>query len=37
MVSHRREMHDDPVVWALRDRICRLGLVVGALIIFAAL
>ena len=37
MVSHRREMYDDPVVWALRDRICRLGLVVGALIILAAL
>jgi 4-hydroxybenzoate polyprenyltransferase len=37
MVSHRREMHDDPVVWALRDRICRLGLVVGALIALAAL
>ena len=31
MVSHRREMHDDPVVWALRDRICRLGLIVGAM------
>ena len=37
MVSHRREMHDDPVVWALRDRICRLGLIVGALIALAAL
>jgi 4-hydroxybenzoate polyprenyltransferase len=36
MVSHRREMHDDPVVWALRDRICRLGLIVGAIIVLAA-
>jgi 4-hydroxybenzoate polyprenyltransferase len=37
MVSHRREMHDDPVVWALRDRICRLGLIVASLIALAAL
>ena len=37
MVSNRREMHDDPVVWALRDRICRIGLVLCALIGFAAL
>jgi 4-hydroxybenzoate polyprenyltransferase len=36
MVSHRREMHDDPVVWALRDRICRLGLIVGAIVVLAA-
>jgi 4-hydroxybenzoate polyprenyltransferase/phosphoserine phosphatase len=37
MVSNRREMHDDPVVWALRDRICRLGLFVSALIALAAI
>jgi 4-hydroxybenzoate polyprenyltransferase len=37
MVSNRREMHDDPVVWALRDRICRIGLFVSALIALAAL
>ena len=37
MVSHRREMHDDPVVWALRDRICRLGLIVSAFIALVAL
>jgi 4-hydroxybenzoate polyprenyltransferase/phosphoserine phosphatase len=37
MVSNRREMHDDPVVWALRDRICRLGLIVGAIIVLLAL
>jgi 4-hydroxybenzoate polyprenyltransferase len=37
MVSNRREMHDDPVVWALRDRICRIGLFVTALIALAAL
>ncbi|MBW0008181.1 MAG: UbiA family prenyltransferase [Sphingomonas sp.] len=37
MVSNRREMHDDPVVWALRDRICRIGLFVSGLIALAAL
>lgn len=30
LVAHRREMDDDPLVWALRDRVCRIG---GALFV----
>jgi 4-hydroxybenzoate polyprenyltransferase len=37
MMSHRREMHDDPVVWALRDRICRIGMVTAAAIVFLSI
>jgi len=37
MMSHRREMHDDPVVWAMRDRICRLGMITAAVIVLAAI
>jgi 4-hydroxybenzoate polyprenyltransferase len=25
LVAHRREMDDDPLVWAMRDRVCRIG------------
>lgn len=37
MLSHRREMPDDPVVWAMRDRICRLGIVVAGAIVLLAI
>jgi len=37
MLSHRREMHDDPVVWALRDRICRMGMIVAGIIVACAI
>jgi 4-hydroxybenzoate polyprenyltransferase/phosphoserine phosphatase len=37
MMSHRREMHDDPVVWALRDRICRLGMITAGIIVLCAI
>jgi 4-hydroxybenzoate polyprenyltransferase len=36
MVSHRREMHDDPVVWALKDRNCRLAMVVAGAVVLLA-
>jgi len=25
LAAHRREMDDDPLLWALRDRACRIG------------
>lgn len=25
LVAHRREMDDEPLVWAMRDRVCRIG------------
>ena len=36
LMAHRRLMHEDPVVWALKDRICRIGIVVAGAIISAA-
>lgn len=38
MMAHRRLMHDDPIVWAMRDRVCRQGIVaVGVIFVVAAL
>lgn len=37
LMSHRRMMHDDPVIWAIKDRISRIGIVcVGAIVLLAA-
>lgn len=36
LVAHRRQMHDDPVVWAMRDRTCRIGIAVAAAIVIGA-
>jgi 4-hydroxybenzoate polyprenyltransferase/phosphoserine phosphatase len=36
LVAHRREMDDDPLVWALRDRVCRIGGALFAGIVAAA-
>ncbi|WP_342630056.1 UbiA family prenyltransferase [Nguyenibacter vanlangensis] len=36
MVAHRRHMHDDPVIWALRDRTSRIAMVFAGLIVLAA-
>ena len=36
MIAHRREMHDDPVVWALTDRVCRVAGVLAVGVMAAA-
>ncbi|WP_407530132.1 UbiA family prenyltransferase [Methylobacterium oryzisoli] len=36
MMAHRRHMHDDPVVFAIRDRVSRLAAVLVAAILLAA-
>ena len=37
LLAHRRLMHDDPVVWALKDRVCRISIVLaGAILAIAA-
>jgi 4-hydroxybenzoate polyprenyltransferase/phosphoserine phosphatase len=36
ILAHRREMHDDPIVFALRDRISYIALAVAGVILLAA-
>ncbi|WP_413989774.1 UbiA family prenyltransferase [Labrys okinawensis] len=36
MVAHRRDMHDDPVIWALRDRTSRIAMACSFLIVVLA-
>ncbi len=33
--AHRRQMHDDPIVWAMQDRVSQMGLVAAAAIVVA--
>ena len=36
LMAHRRQMHDDPIVFALQDRICRLAIIaIGVLVVVA--
>ncbi len=35
LVAHRREMNDDPVIWMLKDRISRVGLIMGGIVFLA--
>lgn len=37
MLAHRRDMHDDPIVFALKDRNSRLTVIAGAVIMLAAI
>jgi len=37
IVTHRGEMHDDPVIYAVTDRISQLVLLIGASIVFLAI
>lgn len=37
MVAHRGTMHDDPVIFAVKDRTSRLVIVLGAIIVIGAL
>ena len=34
--AHRGKLHDDPVVFALKDRVSRLVILVGVVIVLAA-
>jgi hypothetical protein len=34
--THRGEMHDDPVIFAIRDRVSRLLAIIGGIIIWMA-
>ncbi|WP_084580588.1 UbiA family prenyltransferase [Sphingomonas azotifigens] len=36
MMAHRRLMHDDPIVWAMRDRVFRQGIVAAGVIVAVA-
>ena len=37
VVAHRGQMHDDPVIYAMVDRVSRVVLVLGALVVIGAL
>ncbi|MFT8791173.1 hypothetical protein KSAC_01720 [Komagataeibacter saccharivorans] len=37
MVAHRRQMNDDPVIWALRDRTSLIAVGISALIVLTAI
>ncbi|GBQ28201.1 UbiA family prenyltransferase [Gluconacetobacter azotocaptans] len=37
LVAHRRQMHDDPVIWALRDRTCRYAVAVSLLVVLVSI
>lgn len=37
MVAHRRQMNDDPVIWALRDRTSLIAVGFSALVVLAAI
>ena len=36
LVAHRRQMHDDPIVWALRDRVCLMAGAIGLIVVLSA-
>lgn len=36
MMAHRRLMHDDPIVWAMRDRVFRKGIAAAGVVVAAA-
>jgi len=37
MVAHRRDMHDDPVIWALRDRTSRIAVAFSVIVVLASI